>query len=122
MQRSISLRPNDFRRGLKVQLRVLLALMLREAQTRYDRQKMSYTWALIEPVLNIGMFYIIFMTLTRDVAIGDSLYLFLATGFGTYFGFSGVMDRTDGGYQVEPGTALLSPGQDPRRVPRARHS
>jgi capsular polysaccharide transport system permease protein len=83
---------------LKIQGRVLLALMLREARTRYGRQKFGYLWALIEPILHIVLFYGIFQYTLRVVPLGHSLPMFLATGLATYVGFANVMNRTQGGF------------------------
>ena len=83
---------------LKIQGRVLLALMLREARTRYGRQRVGYLWALIEPILHIAVFYGIFQYTLRIVPLGHSLAMFLATGLATYVGFSNVLHRTQGGF------------------------
>jgi capsular polysaccharide transport system permease protein len=83
---------------LRIQGRVLLALMLREARTRYGRQKFGYLWALIEPIIHIALFYAIFQYMLRIVPLGHSLPMFLATGLSTYLGFSNVMNRTQGGF------------------------
>jgi capsular polysaccharide transport system permease protein len=88
----------DLAEPLRIQGRVLLALMLREARTRYGRQRLGYLWALIEPILHIVLFYGIFHHTMRFVPIGHSLALFLATGLATYVGFANVMNRTRGGF------------------------
>ena len=44
----------------EIQGRVLLALMLREARTRYGRQQAGYVWAMIEPLIHMAMFIAIF--------------------------------------------------------------
>ena len=92
--------------ALRIQARVLLALMLREARTRYGRQQLGYVWALIEPLIHMAMFIAIFSVMGRAVALGDSLPMFLVTGFGPYFGFRNIMSRTQGGYASNE--ALLS--------------
>lgn len=92
--------------SLTIQGRVLLALMLREARTRYGRQRMGYLWALIEPILHIVGFYLIFRLTLRIIPLGESLPMFLATGLSTYFGFSHVLNRTRGGFGSNE--ALLS--------------
>ncbi len=84
--------------SLTIQGRVLLALMLREARTRYGRQRAGYLWALIEPILHIAGFYVIFQYTLRVIPLGHSLPIFLATGLATYLGFSHVMNRTQGGF------------------------
>ena len=88
----------DLVEPLKIQGRVVLALMLREARTRYGRQRVGYLWALIEPILHITLFYAIFTYTLRVVPLGHSLAMFLATGLATYVGFSNVLNRTQGGF------------------------
>jgi capsular polysaccharide transport system permease protein len=92
--------------SLRTQGRVLLALMLREARTRYGRTRGGYLWALIEPVLHISIFYLIYLFRVRMVPLGDNLFVFLMTGFGVYIGFRNVVGRTEGAYASNE--ALLS--------------
>jgi capsular polysaccharide transport system permease protein len=96
----------DFAEGLRSQGRVLLALMLREARTRYGRHKLGYFWALVEPMMHIAIFYFVFSYSFRVVPLGHGLLIFLVTGLGTYLGFQRIMDRTLGGYASNE--ALLS--------------
>jgi capsular polysaccharide transport system permease protein len=72
--------------------------MLREARSRYGRRRAGYLWALIEPVLHILLFYLMFRYLMRAVPLGHSLAMFLATGFAPYLGYRNVQSRTQGGY------------------------
>src|SRR5687768_14506509 len=88
----------DFTEALAIQGRVLLALMLREARTRYGRQQIGYLWAIIEPMIHITMLMVIFSFIGRASPLGDSLPMFLATGIATYLGFRNVYGRTKGGY------------------------
>lgn len=97
---------HDVIEGLRIQGRVLLALMLREARTRYGRRQAGYLWALVEPMLHMAMFVIIFSYVATPVPLGDSLPMFLATGILTYFGFRNIMSRTQGAYGSNE--ALLS--------------
>jgi capsular polysaccharide transport system permease protein len=91
--------PGDrFSESLTIQGRVLLALMLREARTRYGRQRVGYLWALIEPIIHIAGFYLVFHYTLRMVPLGHSLAIFLATGMATYFGFNNILNRTRGGF------------------------
>jgi capsular polysaccharide transport system permease protein len=83
---------------LVVQSRVLLALMLREARTRYGRQRAGYLWALLQPLLHIGGFYLIYNYRMKFIPLGDSLVVFLASSFPLFFGFRDVMNRTQGAY------------------------
>ncbi len=96
----------DFVEALRVQGRVILALILREARTRYGRQKLGYVWALAEPMMHISMFFLVFSFMLRVVPLGHSLLIFLVTGLGTYLGFMRVLDRTMSAYASNE--ALLS--------------
>jgi len=97
---------HGFVEGLKTQGRVLLALMLREARTRYGRTRAGYLWALLEPIMHISFFTVLFSARFPVVPLGQSLVLFLATGFATFLGFRNVLNRTQGGYGSNE--ALLS--------------
>ena len=77
---------------------MILALMLREARTRYGRTKAGYLWALLEPMMHIGGFAIFYSFRIMKLPLGDSVLLFLATGFATFIGFRHVLTRTAGGY------------------------
>jgi capsular polysaccharide transport system permease protein len=89
-----------------VQGRVLLALMLREARTRYGRRRLGYLWALIEPLIHIALLSAMFPLLGRAAPLGDNVPTFLATGLVLYFCFQHVRNRTQGGYGSNE--ALLS--------------
>lgn len=92
--------------ALTIQGRVLLALMLREARTRYGRKQLGYLWALLEPALHITMMMLLYAAMGRAAPLGNSLPMFLATGFCVFLGFRNVMKRTQGGYGSNE--ALLS--------------
>ena len=97
---------HDLAEGLRIQGRVIMALMLREARTRYGRMKVGYLWALVEPTIHIALFSLLFSYRWVTVPLGSSVLLFLATGFLTFFGFRNVMSRTSGAYGSNE--ALLS--------------
>ncbi len=78
----------------KIQGRVLLALMLREARTRYGGRQFGYLWALLEPILHISFLSALFTLAGRSAALGESIPVFVATGMATYLGFRNVMNRT----------------------------
>lgn len=97
---------HDLAEAFRTQGRVLIALMLREARTRFGRQKLGYFWALVEPMMHIAIFYAAFSYMLRVVPLGHSLLIFLVTGLGTYLGFQRILDRTMGAYASNE--ALLS--------------
>lgn len=92
------LRRKSFIDPLRTQARVLLALMLREGRTRYGRQKAGYLWALLEPIIHIAGFTLFFELRLRVVPLGQSVPIFLATGFSMYHGFRHVMGRVQGAF------------------------
>jgi capsular polysaccharide transport system permease protein len=94
------------REALLSQGRILLALMLREARTRYGRRQLGYIWALIEPIIHISMFAGIYYYASRGAPLGDNIVTFLATGLAVFLGFRNTMSRTQGGYSSNE--ALLS--------------
>jgi capsular polysaccharide transport system permease protein len=46
----------QLRAGLRVQLRTIFALILRETRVRYGRSRIGYAWALIEPIAIVTFF------------------------------------------------------------------
>jgi capsular polysaccharide transport system permease protein len=97
--RRVRVANTGFMEAARVQGRVLFALMLREARTRYGRQRAGYLWGLLEPLIHIGLFYLIFKYIRmRHVLLGDNLFVFLATGFVLFLGFRNIMNRVQGGY------------------------
>lgn len=92
--------------ALLTQGRVILALMLREARTRYGRQRAGYLWALIEPILYIAGFSLLYFVVGRVNPFDGSPAIFLTTGLVNFFGFRNVMGRTEGGQSSN--RALLS--------------
>jgi capsular polysaccharide transport system permease protein len=85
--------------AIKVQGRVLLALMLRDARGRYGQRQAGYLWALLEPIVHLVGLMVIFTAVKLRVApLDGGLPIFLATGLATYFGFRNVYKRTSSGY------------------------
>ncbi len=72
---------NDLGSPLQIFARNTLSLVLREMRSRYSEQKLSYVWALLEPLGWITMLSLLFMaTGTHTPPIGDSFILFFCTG------------------------------------------
>lgn len=92
--------------SIRAQGRVLLALMLREARTRYGRRRAGYAWALIEPLFHIAAFTFFFSLIGRAAPIGDNLITFMASGFLPFLMFRNVKSRVSGAYGSNE--ALLS--------------
>jgi len=65
---------------LATHLRVIFALVLREARVRHGRARIGYTWAIIEPVLMISILTFLFKQVGTGGANGRDFALFFATG------------------------------------------
>lgn len=66
--------------ALKIQSRVIGALVLREMSVRYGRTSFGYLWALLEPVGYIAAFSAIFAFAHSTAPFGQSKPLFFALG------------------------------------------
>jgi capsular polysaccharide transport system permease protein len=71
-------------RGLLPQLEVVFALVLRETRTRFGAQRIGYLWALLEPILVILTFDLLFHLAGRGTPPGMDVFGFIATGFVPY--------------------------------------
>lgn len=80
--------PRGLRRALAVQLRVLYMLIMRETQTRFARTKLGVLWMFVEPLIHIGVFYILWSYRDKNTLGDMSLIMFLVTGFIPYFTFT----------------------------------
>jgi capsular polysaccharide transport system permease protein len=87
---------SPFRQGLRVQGRVLYALILREALTRYGKSHLGYLWALLEPALQILLLVWIFSQWGRAAPVGNDLALFFVTGIVPWFIYSNMSNRLSG--------------------------
>ncbi len=71
-------------RGVRVQLRVVSALILRETRTRFGENALGYVWALVEPLIFILTFYGLYWIMRRNVPDHLDVIAFLATGIVGY--------------------------------------
>jgi capsular polysaccharide transport system permease protein len=83
----------SFARGLAGQSEVVWALVLRETRTRFGKNHLGYLWALFEPLLIIGIFFVLFVLVGRSTGAGMDIYSFISTGFVPYLMFRSSADR-----------------------------
>lgn len=83
----------SFARGLVSQGEVVYALVLRETRTRFGQHKLGYVWALLEPVLMILTFWVLFSIAHRAAPYGMDLFSFIGTGIVPYLLFSNCVSR-----------------------------
>jgi capsular polysaccharide transport system permease protein len=62
-------------------------LVLRETRTRFGRHRLGYIWAIVEPLLFIVTFALMYALLDRQMAGGLPMVGFLVTGFIPYLTF-----------------------------------
>lgn len=80
-----------------MQFRVIAALVRREMQAHFGESRLGYLWALIEPVLHLAGFLVVFvLILHRPAPMGTSTALFMLTGIIPYFLYSKMMDYVSG--------------------------
>lgn len=70
--------------GAITQLQVVYALLLRETKTRFGAHKLGYLWAVLQPLLWIGMFAVFYYAFGRMAPPGMSVVAFLTTGIVPY--------------------------------------
>ena len=101
-----SLTLTDLRQGFATQTRIIGALLLREMRTRFGERHFGYAWALIEPLVQIGMLVMIFSALGRRPALGTSFEMFFLTGFVPYMLFTQISNRA--AQAISANRALIS--------------
>jgi capsular polysaccharide transport system permease protein len=74
-----------FENNLRVMIRVVYGLMLREARTRYGTSDLGYLWAVIDPAIQMAVFWLVYTILGRIVPVPTSMPVFLVTGILPYF-------------------------------------
>jgi len=65
---------------LKLQVRVIVSLILRETRATFGTSPFGYVWAVLTPTMSVGLLVFIFSIVDRQPPFGSSLALFFATG------------------------------------------
>ena len=73
--------PADYWRGLKVQARVVNALMIRELMMRYGRANIGFLWLILEPMILCGGVIGLRWFIQSHEEHGISLVAFLLSGY-----------------------------------------
>ena len=81
------------REAIRIMGRVFIALILREAETRYGRLKIGYLWAFLEPILFIASLVIIFSYFQHIQSKTMPRIQFYATGIMFFFLFRDILIR-----------------------------
>ena len=66
--------------GLKQQLRVITALVVRETATRFGKYSFGLLWALIEPAVYILIYLLLHTAIRGSIPFGESALVFFVSG------------------------------------------
>ncbi|MBL4806813.1 MAG: ABC transporter permease [Rhodobacteraceae bacterium] len=75
-------------------VRVLLAMIIREMNTRYGRTWGGYIWAILEPVAMIALLSLAFGQFIHTPPVGDSFVIFYASGYIPFYFYSEIASAT----------------------------
>lgn len=79
---------SDLREALRLQIRVVSALVMREVRMRFGRHRIGYLWALLDPCAHIATWFLILSTMRQASPVHDmGALLFIATGIVPLFFF-----------------------------------
>ncbi|GEP58626.1 ABC transporter permease [Reyranella soli] len=74
--------------AIRLQFRVIAALVRRETRAHFGESRLGYLWAIIEPMLHLIVLGLLFSyVLKRHSPLGGSMIMFMLTGLMTYFLF-----------------------------------
>jgi len=91
--------------AIRLQIRVIGALILRETRTRFGSSRLGYIWALVEPIVHIAVLSVVYMVFMRRNPVGTSLALFFVTGVIPFFLYDKTAHRLSGA--INANKALL---------------
>ena len=83
----------ELRYSLNVMARVIHAVMLREARTRYGSSNLGYLWALVDPLVQLAVFVWIFSLLGRTSPVPAPIQVFFVTGIVPLFFWRGAVGQ-----------------------------
>ncbi|MFD1696826.1 ABC transporter permease [Roseibium aestuarii] len=92
--------------GLRRQTDIVFALIVREMTTRYGNKFGGYIWAILDPVLTVGILTLVFSAVTHLPPLGRSFTLFFATGYAVFYMYRSMADQVCSA--VEANRALLN--------------
>jgi capsular polysaccharide transport system permease protein len=91
---------------LKLQLRVIVSLVLRETRATFGTSPFGYVWAIITPTVSVAFMVFLFSIGGRQPPFGSSLALFFATGILTLQFFNELSGKLMTGFDAN--RALLT--------------
>lgn len=97
---------SSFNHGLRIQLRVLHALMLREMLTRYGRHNIGFLWLFLEPMMFTFAVVALWTLTGMQKGGGISIVAFGITGYSTIMLWRNMPGRAIGA--IGPNASLLT--------------
>lgn len=97
---------NSFRQGLRIQLRVIHALILRELLTRYGRHNVGFLWIFIEPMMFTMAVVALWTAADMRHVSTIPIVAFGITGYATIMLWRNMPGRTVGA--IPPNLSLLT--------------
>jgi capsular polysaccharide transport system permease protein len=82
-----------FTSALRIQLRIIWAVTLREVRTRFGRHQAGYAWAFVEPIGNVYLMTFIFSLFGRVPPLGTDYVTFFLTGYMPYYMFRNISSK-----------------------------
>jgi ABC-type polysaccharide/polyol phosphate export permease len=105
MRESISTNDDSFREALKIQKRVIGALLLREVLTRYGRHNIGFLWLFVEPMLFTLGVTALWTALKSVHGSAIPIVAFSLTGYSSVLLWRNMPNRCVGA--VQPNLALM---------------
>ncbi|SFR42907.1 ABC-type polysaccharide/polyol phosphate export permease [Yoonia tamlensis] len=98
--------PLSFGSAAQRKAQILAALVMRDIRTRYGRNRLSFVWALLEPLAHVAVLAVVFwITMRSDPPLGDNFLLFYFTGVQPFLLFSKIGGQ--GAAAVSGGRGIL---------------
>jgi capsular polysaccharide transport system permease protein len=99
-------KPLSFRAAAQRKAQILAALIMRDIRTRYGRNRLSFVWALLEPLAHVAVLAVVFwITMRSNPPLGDNFLLFYFTGVQPFLLFSKIGGQ--GAAAVSSGRGIL---------------
>lgn len=95
---------HSFAQSLKIQIRVIGALLMREVLTRYGRHNLGFLWLFLEPLL-FTLAIVVLWSLTKLHAGSISIVAFAVTGYSYVLMWRNVANRCT--KAIEPNLSLM---------------
>ncbi len=86
--------PVDWGRALRIQFRVLGALILREMSTRFGRENLGYLWLFAEPLMLGSAIGALHLVTGHGLPGGLHVLMFWVTGYVPFYMFRSVINRS----------------------------